>query len=700
MPRKRSNRIVPAVMTAAICCILLIASAFGAFAGGGSTVIPPAGVSARDRADDAGGMVELAWEPSPSGDILYYRVYRCENAAGPFSFVGEHCTESFVDYLSWVDTGLTDGTTYYYRVTAVDSRGEESPPSAAVQATPSAQLFQAAFKTSKSITISIAEQRLYYRVENGRVAKVFQCSTGRAGDATPPGTYKVLYHTYEMPIAKYPGTVCYYWLGFAPDYGIHGWPTYNGVTSDTSAIGQPASHGCVRLLPDEAPIVYNWAPDGIPVNIISEAFAWPPAPIAGGSDALGVTEPSTSWYFAEGYTADSFDEYILIMNPAETAADVDIDYMLPDGSVVKRSYTVNPISRYTVHVDEEPGLGATDVSAHVTSDVGVIAERAMYFDYKEKQGGHVTSGATEPSTNWYFAEGYTGGNFDEYLCLQNPGDVDTVVTLSFLLDDGTTSNILRELPAHSRQTVLVNEVSGLDDCNNSVRLTAPQGFIAERAMYFEREGAVGGHCTVGSTGLATRWELAEGYTGGGFDEYVLIENPGGTPATAAVSFFKDNGEVIVESCDILAHSRYTIAVDEVPGCESTSVSVQVDGGGTPLMVERAMYFNQDGRDGGHCSIGAREASTNWYFAEGYTADSFDSFILLENPDPVLVAHVDLYLIKPGGGPVKFSYTVSPSSRVTVHVDELDAFGSAEFSALVSSDTPVISERAIYFCILR
>ncbi len=661
----------------------------------------PAGRSERRRPGERRRRHGRSWPGSPPPPKTYSTTASGapEAADGPFSFVGQHCTDSFVDYLSWVDTGLADGVTYYYRVTAVDGRGEESPPSSTVQATPSAQLFQSAFKTSKSITISIADQRLYC-VENGRVAMVFQCSTGRAGDATPPGTYKVLYHADAMPIAKYPGCVCYYWLGFAPDYGIHGWPTYNGVTSDTSAIGQPASHGCVRLLPDEAPIVYHWAPDGIPVNIISEAFSWPPAPIAGGSDALGVSEPSTSWYFAEGYTADNFDEYILIMNPAEAAADINIDYMLPDGSVVSRSYTVNPISRYTVHVDEEPGLGATDVSAHITSDVGVIAERAMYFDYKEKQGGHVTSGATEPSTTWYFAEGYTGGNFDEYLCLLNPGDIDTVVTLSFLLDDGTTSNILRELPAHSRQTVLVNEVAGLDDCNNSVRLTAAEGFIAERSMYFERDGALGGHCTVGSTELATRWELAEGYTGGGFDEYVLIENPGDTATTAAVSFFKDNGEVIKESYDILAHSRYTIAVDQVPGCESTSVSVQVDGGGTPLMVERAMYFNQDGRDGGHCSIGAREASTNWYFAEGYTADSFDTYILLENPDPILVAHVDLYLLSPGGGPVKFSYMVSPSSRVTVHVDELDAFGSAEFSALVSSDTPVISERAIYFCVLR
>lgn len=699
MPAKFNIKPALAGIAAALCLVLALVPAFGAFAAGADGVQPPLTLDARDKANDHGGMIELSWEPSRSPDILYYRVWRADAAEGPFSFVGEHSTDSFIDYLSWTDTGLEDGHEYYYRVTAVDGRGEESPLSPVAMAIPSAQLFQEAFKSTKSITISLADQRLYC-VENGRVAMVFRCSTGRAGDATPPGTYKVLYHQYEMPIIKYPGTICYYWLAFAPDYGIHGWPTNNGQTGDTSAIGQPASHGCVRLLPDEAPIVYNWAPDGIPVNIISEAYTWPPAPIAGGSDSLGVDEPSTIWFFSEGYTAEAFDEYMLVMNPQTDTAIVQMDFLLPDGRVIKGTYPVAPESRFTVHVDEVPGLEATEVSTQVTSNIPVVAERAMYFDYHDRPGGHVTTGAAETSKTWYFAEGYTTGPFDEYLSLLNPGSAATEVTLSFLKDDGSTLNITHTLPAHARQTIKVDDVPGLEDCNNSVSLSAPDGFVAERAMYFERNGELGGHCTVGSPTLAAKWELAEGYTGGGFDEYVLIENPGNTAATAAVSFFKDNGEAIDCNYDLLPHSRFTIKVDDVPGCENTAVSVEVDGGTTPLMVERSMYFNQDGRDGGHCSIGAQGPSKTWYFAEGYTADSFDSYILLENPDPVLVAHVDLVLMPPGIGPTHYKVNVPPSSRTTVHVDELDGFASIEFSAIVNSDVPVVSERSMYFCISR
>ena len=700
MPANRGGLGVPALAFIVLCLFMPAVPANGAPAREGAGVLPPSGLEAWDRPDDAGGMVELSWEPSPSADIRYYRVYRAEAAEGPFVLSGEHSTESFVNYLGWVDTGLEDGRAYYYRVTAVDARGAESDPSPAARAVPSAQLFQAAFQVNKSIVISLAQQRLYC-VENNRTAMVFRCSTGAGSNATPPGNYRVLYHAEAMPIARYPGCVCYHWLGFAPDYGIHGWPTNNGVTGDTSAIGTPASHGCVRLLPDEAPIVFYWAPDGIPVKIISGSYVEPPGPISGGTDSLGAVEPSTTWYFAEGYTGEAFDVYLPILNPQAVPATVTVDYMLPDGSALQGVYAVAPMSRFTVHIDEVPGLEATDVSFRVTSDHPVVAERATYFDYHGITGGHAAVGAVDTSTTWYFAEGYTGQSFDEYLCLFNPGDDQTLVNLSFQRDDGTTIAASCPLPARSRRTVKVDDIPGLEDADNSVVLTADRGFVAERAMYFDYNGvAPGGSCTLGSGVLATRWELAEGYTGGGFDEFVLIQNPGGAACTATVRFFKEGGSVVDRSYQLLPFSRHTIKVDDVPGCESASVSVQVDGGGVPLMVERAMYFNQEYREGGHASIGARSPSTTWYFAEGYTAASFDTYLLLENPDPILVAHVNLALVPPGIGPTDYSLKVPPRSRVTVHADEIEGFEGIEFSTIVTSDLPVVAERAVYFCILR
>jgi acid phosphatase len=70
--------------------------------------------------------VSLRWNEStdPDGDSVSYNVYR--NGAK----VGSSTTTSFTD------TGLTNGTTYNYQVSAVDSPGNESALSSVVSATP------------------------------------------------------------------------------------------------------------------------------------------------------------------------------------------------------------------------------------------------------------------------------------------------------------------------------------------------------------------------------------------------------------------------------------------------------------------------------------------------------------------------------------------------------------------------------------
>ncbi|WP_458012396.1 L,D-transpeptidase family protein, partial [Candidatus Solincola sp.] len=340
--------------------------------------LPPRDAWARDRPDDGGQKVDLGWSESPSPGIASYRVYRSESPGGPFRLVGVRSTDAFVNYLGYVDTGLTDGVTYYYRVTAVNRQGRESEPTPVLSAVPEAQVFQAAVTIRKSMVVSLAEQRLYC-LENGRVVYVFLVSTGTASKPTPTGNFRILYHDYVHPIPKYPGTVCYYWMGFYEDYAIHAWPVYNGVQGDYSSLGRPASNGCVRLDPRLAHIPYYWAPDGTPLSIIPGRFQPPPPPVRGGHVAASVDSPSQEWYFAEGFTGAGFDEYILILNPGEEAARVELDFMLPDGRVEGREYLASPHSRLTVGVDSIPGLENTEVSARVTSDRPVVAERAMYF---------------------------------------------------------------------------------------------------------------------------------------------------------------------------------------------------------------------------------------------------------------------------------------------------------------------------------
>jgi subtilase family serine protease/Tol biopolymer transport system component/flagellar hook assembly protein FlgD len=73
--------------------------------------------------------VDLAWNPSPEPDVTGYRVYRGETAGGPYALVAAPATAAHAD------TGLPNGQTFYYVVTALDAMFE-SDPSPEVAATP------------------------------------------------------------------------------------------------------------------------------------------------------------------------------------------------------------------------------------------------------------------------------------------------------------------------------------------------------------------------------------------------------------------------------------------------------------------------------------------------------------------------------------------------------------------------------------
>ena len=80
--------------------------------------------------------VALAWTGSTAADLAGYRVYR-----GGALISGS----TPVARASWLDTTARNGTAYAYTVTAVDSTGAESPPSATATATPTAYALKVNF---------------------------------------------------------------------------------------------------------------------------------------------------------------------------------------------------------------------------------------------------------------------------------------------------------------------------------------------------------------------------------------------------------------------------------------------------------------------------------------------------------------------------------------------------------------------------
>ncbi|MEO0797285.1 MAG: DUF6288 domain-containing protein [Verrucomicrobiota bacterium] len=70
--------------------------------------------------------VYLNWDDSPEADATSYNIYRANTSAGPYGLLGNSGSQS-----AYTDTSLSNGVTYYYRVTAVDLAGNESDPAEA-----------------------------------------------------------------------------------------------------------------------------------------------------------------------------------------------------------------------------------------------------------------------------------------------------------------------------------------------------------------------------------------------------------------------------------------------------------------------------------------------------------------------------------------------------------------------------------------
>jgi cell wall hydrolase len=300
-------------------------------------------------------------------------------------------------------------------------------------------------------------------------------------------------------------------------------------------------------------------------------------------------------------------------------------------------------------------------------------------------GGHLSLGAPSASTSWYFAEGHTAPNFDEYLVLNNSSPAAASATVMVL---GTGASRALGVPAHARATLNVKDILPAGDGGLSVSSSQP--VVAERVEYFDYMGLTGGSSTVGVTETARSWTFAEGYTGPGFFTFILLSNPSPSPATAVVAFQRETGQPVETQVTIPPIGRVSInAADVVPGASFTT-RVRSDEG---IVAERAMYFSYGPSvTGGHVSMGARAAATRWDFAEGYTA-GFDTYYLLANP-ATETASVNVTFRVGQGLTRGVTAWVSPGARFTIRANDLLPPGEA--GATVISSVPIVAERAMYF----
>lgn len=129
---------------------------------------------------------------------------------------------------------------------------------------------------------------------------------------------------------------------------------------------------------------------------------------------------------------------------------------------IERAYTVAPRSRLTIWVDREnPRLASTAVSTRLTSNVPVVAERAMWWPgptAETWQEAHVEAGATETGTLWAIADAEVrdAPSTDTFVLVTTAQPSIARIRMTLAFEDGQT--VSRELPLlPNRNTIWVKQ---------------------------------------------------------------------------------------------------------------------------------------------------------------------------------------------------------------------------------------------------
>lgn len=413
-------------------------------------------------------------------------------------------------------------------------------------------------------------------------------------------------------------------------------------------------------------------------------------------EVSGVAPPpsttGTNLYLAEGSAAWGFDTSIEVLQLGG-GSDFSVTYMTGNGAVkgqtLKRS---NGAKKIVIHANGVKGIAGKDFSTMLHSEkkndyIGGV-HRLMTWNSGRGKGGHLSGAVNGPSKTWYLPEGSTTWGFETYLLVQNPNEKSANVNITYMTTAGPVARAPLPVAANSRTTVNVTGEFPGHDFSTAVSSDLP--VIAERAMYWD--GRREGSDSTGAPAAAQDFFLAEGSTTHGFDEWVLVQNPNNEPVDLDVTWLTYNGPVSRPRVTVGANSRYTIHANaEIQG----DISVAVHGS-KPIVAERAMYWNNGTGKAGHTSIGVTTPLRRWDFGTGNTSPGWETWMLVQNPNPRPVL-VEAVFVDENGGSKNFTVSVPAQSRYTFDPALFMPGKSLGMYACVNQgNDKIIAEQAIYW----
>lgn len=204
------------------------------------------------------------------------------------------------------------------------------------------------------------------------------------------------------------------------------------------------------------------------------------------------TTPAVDQWFTGLGATDALRSQLVISNPDDKQAEVDLDFSGPDGpiTVPGGSGLLIPAGRSrTLSLPDLLGDTAGDITVHVHASIGRVS--AMARDLRSDDGGSPSGAdwhpASIPAADSQVIPAVPGGPGKRQLVISNPGDRRAAVKIEILGPQGPFTPVGTNeatVDAHSSTTVDVAE--GLAEQIGTVRVSSDQPVIT--AMRSERPG--------------------------------------------------------------------------------------------------------------------------------------------------------------------------------------------------------------------
>jgi Predicted protease len=396
-------------------------------------------------------------------------------------------------------------------------------------------------------------------------------------------------------------------------------PSTRGTFSANTDLGYPETGTANTTISAIVTSVPN--ANGITVPIIAERpmyFKFAGGLINSGTDVFGATDATqTDFYFAYGdsrqNSTQKYYTYITLLNPNSTPVTVTGTYYAHGSVLGTKTITLQPWQRGTL----SPAQVAPNqqVSMQVHASAGIVAERPMYGKDNIAQAGGAISGAasvvgaTSPGSDWLFAEGSTGKNFQENLVLSNFTSSDTTAQVNLEYANGFVKTVNVPVAAYSQAIFNVNQNQDLTNGTSDVSIAVHDpnsAIVAERLIYFTfyngSSNVTGFTDAIGEQSATGHkaYSFSEGYTASPEYEFLTLQNPNAQPVHAVVTLYA-NSTVIQKVLTLAPQSRTTLTVNSIInpmvkaypnslGKYNYNVSLTVQGTDGNIVAERVFYF--------------------------------------------------------------------------------------------------------------